>query len=172
MDDYTIPFYSLKEGNHEYEFEAGKKFFEHFENPDISGGSVKIKLNLHKKATFMELDFILDGFLTVTCDRCLDSFDYRFQAKESLYVRFGDKPEEQSDKVIIIPREESRFNIAQYIYEFSALSLPVRKVHPDNKNGQSGCNPEMLKKLEEHEAKENNTIDPRWETLLKVRNNN
>lgn len=169
MDEYMIPFYSLKEGIHNFSFEAGNKFFEHFDNPDIRGGNINVDLSFNKKSGFLELNFKIQGFLIVICDRCLENFKYSIITEETLYVRFGDEAEEETDNVIIIPREETRINVAQYIYEFSALSLPVQKIHPVI-NDISGCNKEMLKKLEEHQNKESENIDPRWEELLKLRN--
>jgi uncharacterized metal-binding protein YceD (DUF177 family) len=96
-------------------------------------------------------------------------FDYVVEAKEKLYVRFGDKFEELDDNIIVIPRNESKFNISQYIYEFVVLSIPYKKVHLEDGNNKSGCDSEMLKRLNEFKAEEkkisNNDIDPRWDKL-------
>ena len=67
--------------------------------------------------------------------------------------------------LIVIPREESRLNIAQYIYEFTALTLPVKKMHPMDANGNSGCNVEMIRKLNEHISNRKGDSDPRWDAL-------
>jgi uncharacterized metal-binding protein YceD (DUF177 family) len=53
------------------------------------------------------------------------------------------------------------------------MTIPIRRVHPLDKNGKIGCNPEMIKKLNElliDEEKEDNT-DPRWDELKKLMNN-
>lgn len=172
MDDYMIPYYGLSNGIHEFDFEAGDKFFEHFENADILGGKLEIHLILDKKPGFMELDLDMKGYLRVVCDRCLDDFDFSIRSDQKLFVRFGDISEEQSDNVIVIPREETRLNIAQYIYEFAALSLPVQKLHPEDAAGNTKCNKKMIGKLEQLKSRNENEIDPRWEALLKLKNNN
>jgi uncharacterized protein len=171
LDEYTIPYHGLSQGMHEYDFEVKKRFFEHFENPDIPGGEVSVSLKLNKKSAFMELDFQIIGYLSVVCDRCLEVFNKEVDLKEKLYIRFGDVEEEESENVIVLPREETRLNIAQYIYEFSALNLPVQRIHPEDKNGNPECNKEMLKKLDQFQAKEEEKVDPRWEALLKLKNN-
>jgi uncharacterized protein len=167
MDNYVIPIYGLKEGMHEYNFEVDAEFFESFENADISGGDLKVMVNLDKKSQFMKLDFHIRGTLRTTCDRCLDEFDFPLDIREKLFVRFGDESVEISDNVIVISREESRLSIAQYIYEFSALALPVKRMHPVDANGQSGCNSEMIRKLNEHLSSHKGETDPRWDALKK-----
>ena len=165
MDVYEIPIYGLKEGKHVYDFEAGAQFFENFENPDITGGDLKIMLVLDKKVQFLKLDFSIQGILRTICDRCLDELIFPVSINEELFVHFGEDMQEISDKVIVIPREESRLNISQYIYEFSALALPVRKTHPVDSNGNPGCNREMIDRINEHLSSRKNDTDPRWDAL-------
>lgn len=170
MDDYTIPFYGLKEGIHAYNFEIEDWFFEFFDNPDLPGGSLKVLLSLSRKASFLELEFNFKGYLTLVCDRCLDEFKYPVDFEQKLFVRFGDESEEQSDNVVVIPREEARLNVAQYIYEFAALNIPVKKVHPEDEEGNGTCNQEMIKKLDQHQGNSEEFIDPRWEALKNFKN--
>jgi uncharacterized protein len=150
LQDYNIPFSGLKEGMHEFLFTVDNSFFEYFENPDVHGGNLKVDISLTKKNSFMELVFSLRGTLRITCDRCLDEFDTVVDAKELLYVRFGEDYTELEDNVIIIPREDNRINVSQYIYEFAILNLPLKKVHPMGENGEPECNPEMLAILKKH----------------------
>ena len=173
MEDYLIPFYGLKEGVYEYDFSAGNDFFELFENPDIHGGNLDIRLFLNRKSQFLELTFRITGYLNISCDRCLDDFDHPIDTENMLYVRFGEENEEISDTVMVMSREETRLNIAQYIYEFAVLALPVQKIHPEDKHGNSGCNKEMLKKLKTFTRKETeNETDPRWDALNKLKSKN
>jgi uncharacterized metal-binding protein YceD (DUF177 family) len=182
MDNYVIPFHGLKEGLHEYKFEAKTPFFEFFDNPDVPDGDLDIELSLIRKSQFLELNFIIKGTLQVVCDRCLDEYDQEINTTNVFFIRFGDDFEEISDDVIIIPRDETRINIAQYIYEFAVLALPVRKIHPNKENGESGCDEDMIKKLNEHsgndsslideEAGDTINIDPRWEMLKKLKDLN
>lgn len=168
-EEFEIPLSGLKEGIHNYGFEISTGFFEHFNNPDLPGGKLDLNVILHKRPQFLELDFQFTGSLSLVCDRCLDSFDYEVDFTEKLFVRYGDDYEELDDNIIVIPRDESRLNIAQFIYEFAALSIPFKKVHPENQNGTTGCDPEMIKKLNELKAEEKHftkeNTDPRWDKL-------
>jgi uncharacterized protein len=169
IDEYLIPFHGLKEGIYDYEFDAGDDFFELFDNPDIKGGDLKVYLNLNRGARFLEFKFKITGHLQVTCDRCLENLNFQTDTENELIVRFGEEREEVSDSVLIISREETRFNVAQYIYEFAALSLPIKRIHPDKADGSSGCNKEMIEKLENLKPSEEDKIDPRWDALKKLK---
>jgi uncharacterized metal-binding protein YceD (DUF177 family) len=169
MDEFDIPIHGLKEGEYSYVFKIDTGFFEYFNNPDLIGGDLNLDLALVKKPQFFEFTFNFKGFVKVICDRCLEEFDFEIKLTEKLFVRYGSTYEELDDNIIIIPREESRFNIAQYIYEFTYLSIPYKKIHPDTKTGETGCNPEMIKKLHELRVKEDKQLkdnfDPRWDKL-------
>jgi len=62
--------------------------------------------------------------------------------------------------------------LQQHIYEFIHLALPIRRVHPDDKKGNSTCDPIMLKKLEELVIDEDVDNDPRWDELKRLMNDN
>ena len=58
-----------------------------------------------------------------------------------------------------------------FVYESIMLALPIQVLHPDDENGNSTCNPEILKIMNEHspDAKKEDEIDPRWEALKKLK---
>jgi uncharacterized metal-binding protein YceD (DUF177 family) len=90
-----------------------------------------------------------------------------------LFVKFGETNEEQTDEIIVLSFSEHEFDLKQYLYEYILLSLPYRKVHPNDKKGKSLCNKEMLKKLNEYVIRgDDQTIDPRWDNLKNLFLNN
>jgi uncharacterized metal-binding protein YceD (DUF177 family) len=74
---------------------------------------------------------------------------------------------EESEDVVVIPETEYQFDLSSYIYEFIHLALPVRLLHPDDEDGNSTCDPDMLRLLETL-APTGDTFDPRWEALKKL----
>jgi len=161
LDDYIIPFGGLSEGEYEFIFQAGNEFFEYYNNPDILGGNITINVSLLRKNSYLILNISVSGILKLICDRCLEEFNASIDTSGQIYVRFGEKPGELSDNVIVIPRTETRLNISQYIYEFSALEIPIQKVHPPDEKGNQTCNIEMVKLLEKY-SPENKEINPVW----------
>ena len=150
---------------HQFDFEIDDSFFELFENSEIKSGRLGVQLELEKNEKLMHLHFTFSGLVTVMCDRCLDDFEMPVNSSAQIIIKQGKYRHEETEEIDIIPESATEINVAQYIYEFISLSLPVKKVHPENKKGEALCNKTILKKLKEHESKKNNDIDPRWDQL-------
>lgn len=167
-DSYAIRISGLGEGNHDFSFELDRQFFVLFEHSEISNGKVHAKVILEKKPAVFSLHFILEGEVEVMCDRCLDSFMTGITATQSVFVKQGETPGVIEDDVLMIGRDDHEIKVGHYLYEFIMLALPYQKIHPDDSEGHSTCNPEMLKKLDAHRTKEpdsDKNIDPRWDAL-------
>jgi uncharacterized protein len=165
---YAIRISGLGEGDHIFSFELDRQFFALFEHSDICNGNVKATVTLEKKPGVISLHFCLEGEVEVICDRCLDNFMTGVSSTHSIFVKTGETPGEVDEDVLIIGKDEHEIEVSQYMYEFIILALPYQRIHPDDDNGKSLCNPEMLKKLDDHRAKERDskeTTDPRWDAL-------
>jgi uncharacterized protein len=160
---YTIPFAGMAMGNHQFEYEIGDQFFELFENSVIEHANVHVSLQFHRSETLLALNFSLHGNIRQLCDRCLEPFEFEVSSNEQLLVRFGSEAREESDNIIVISHSDQNINVAQHIYDYLSLALPMRVVHPENENGESTCDPEFLKNIERDS--ENPTEDPRWDIL-------
>lgn len=172
---YDIEFKGLGEGLHEFEFQIDDLFFEYFKESPVESGKVVIKVILEKRSSFLKLHFKLKGRIELMCDRCLDNYLQKIKLKTELFVKFGEKEFEEGENVIWVLPEEHQLNLAQLIYEFTILSIPLRHVHPKNNDGNRDCNREMLKKLKDHmhsEQGDETPVDPRWDALTKFGNNN
>lgn len=176
LSKYRIVYQGLSVGLHEFDFEIDDLFFESLEYSDIKKGGLKAKVYLNKKSTFLELDFKIDGYVELICDRCLDEYKQPVNYEGKLYVKFSEKEDELADDVICLLPTDHELDISHYIYESINLSIPLKRVHPDDGEGNVTCNPEMLEKLENYKTGKpaDDDIDSRWEDLrnLKVNNNN
>jgi len=165
---FLIPVKGLEPGEHHYDFVVEDTFFEQYAFQDIHHGKVTLSLDIEKESRLMLLLFHFDGNLQLVCDRCLDTYTQPLQGDFRLVVKYGEKKEDISDELATIPYEDSYFDIAQYVYEFILLLLPMKRIHPEDENGNSACNVEMLRKLEDFDE---NKTDPRWDVLkgLKIK---
>jgi uncharacterized metal-binding protein YceD (DUF177 family) len=173
---YNIEFKGLKEGLHEYEFEINNKFFEHFNEGLVENGEVTVKVKLEKRSAFLKLYLEISGWLELTCDRCLENYQQDIELETELFVKYGEEKEfDEGDNVIWVLPEEHYISLAQTIYEYVVLSIPLRHVHP-NETGENSCNREMLNRLENithvENEEEEQEIDPRWAALKNLKNNN
>ncbi len=164
---FLISFGGLKLGNHHFDFEINERFFEEFEFSDYKKGTLNVKVEMEKQERMLVLTFLISGFVEVVCDRCLDVFPQELEGRHQLFVKFGSESLEESEDVIVLPQNESRFDVMHYIYEYITLSVPIRHVHPDDGLSGNACDPVVLKKLEE--LKRTETRDPRWDALRKLK---
>jgi uncharacterized protein len=166
-DSYAVRISGLADGNHDFLFELDRQFFASFEPSEVGTGNVKAKVTLEKKPGVLTLHFSLAGKVEVICDRCLEPFLAEVRTSQTVFVKMGETPGEIEDDVIMIHKDDHEIQVGQLIYEFIVLALPYRRIHPENAGGVPACNPEMIRKLEEHTGSgvTGEQYDPRWDAL-------
>lgn len=155
---YAISFKGLSLGSHAFDWTIDGSFFTLYEMSEISDACIDVQLTLVKHTRFLELKFVFDGWAELSCDRCLDPLKVDLASEAQMYVKFGEQAgEDDSDDndVVILSYDEDQLNVAQYLYEYAHLSLPMRRVHPVDDKGCSTCNAEMIRKLEQYLVEEN-----------------
>jgi len=169
---YTIMLSGLKEGHNSIDFEIGKEFFEQFEESEVKEGSLVANIELDKRSSHLDLVMRISGSVRLCCDRCLEMLSQPVLCENRLLIKFGKSLEDTDPDILSVPSEENELDIKQHLYEYIYLAIPIKRVHPDDENGISTCDPVMLKKLKEHLVEKDNNIDPRWEELKKLMNDN
>ena len=165
---YKIEFAGLKIGNHQFNFNVDKKFFDRFNFSDFNDVSVNIDIDLIKKSTLLELEFVLKGVVNVNCDLTNEPFDFEIKHETSLVVKFGQEFNDEDDEILVLPHGEYKLYVDQYIFELIVLSLPRKRIHPGVEDGS--LKSEILEILEKLKPKENsNLADPRWDQLKSLK---
>lgn len=171
-----------------FEYQLDNDFFKKIDGTEVQKGKLNVLLTVKTSAYTYEFTFAINGVVQVPCDRCLDDVEVPVETEEKLFVKLGKEYTEESDNVIVIPEEEGEINVAWFIYEFIALSIPMKHVHAPGK-----CNKTVSSKLRKHIAKsdedeegtgiefeggedvpDDNIVetDPRWDELKKFTDNN
>ena len=170
--EYIIQFVGLSVGSHLYEFNISDKFFESLDYSEIKQGDIQVKLTLLKQSSMMILQFEIGGTVKINCDRCTAEYDLPIQGDYKLIVKVGgSETGNEDDDIITIAANEHELDLSQYLYEYIALSLPIKRAHPDNDEGEATCDKEMIKKLKDfliEEEKKENLNDPRWDDLKNI----
>ena len=119
-----------------YEFD---EFMEEF-NADIFAD-----LELKSLGQFIEVSGTIQGKLKLTCDRCLNEFDYELDikinetfAKQSLQDEYSSEFELQGGQFVIDLNGEKEIDIYDLLYQSVILALPNKKVCGIN------CNEDMF----------------------------
>jgi uncharacterized metal-binding protein YceD (DUF177 family) len=159
LKTFNINFVGLKEGKHQFDFHLDKNFLENFEDSLVEDMNVDAVLILDKHNNLLELHFSWKGTIAAVCDICNEDFDMPIEGKENIVVKFVHEMPDDLDEpeVIYLQQGESSINIAVPIYEAVMLQIPIRKVHPEDENGNMTCDPEVLKYLEDNKGDVNAT---------------
>jgi uncharacterized metal-binding protein YceD (DUF177 family) len=178
LSKYNIDIYGLEDKQYGYDMESGDAFFEELEQDLIEHGHFKTHVVLSKSATMLQLHFYTEGSVQLLCDRTLEPFEEPIRTDDRIILKFGDRDEELTDEIEIINRNTNRINIAKYVFEFIALSLPFKKLHPSLRTEEEAddSDDDEVILIYSSEDKEDNgdsdseeKIDPRWEALKKLK---
>ena len=127
-----------------YEFD---EFMEEF-NADIFAD-----LELKSLGQFIEVSGTIQGKLKLTCDRCLNEFDYDLDikinetfAKQSLQDEYSSEFELQGGQFVIDLNGEKEIDIYDLLYQSVILALPNKKVCGIN------CNEDMFMSDDDYQA--------------------
>ena len=161
LREYNIDIFKLSNTTHEYSFVVENAFFECFENSLIEKGNAKIEVILTKSETLISTQFQIKGEIELICDRSLEPFNQEIESTNNMLFKFGDTWEELSDEIVVIPRDQQRLNVSQFIYEFICLNIPMKKIHPKLRDQ----NDVGIIYSSKEEIEENKNNDPRWDKL-------
>jgi uncharacterized protein len=174
---FDIDIYRLSNRKHDYEYDLESSFFADFDNSIVETGKLKAKVVLDKSETLILANFLIDGYVELTCDRSLEKFDYPIKLNKNLIFKFAEEFGELSDEILTIPKDTQKLNMAQYIFEFINLAIPMKKLHPkyvkdDEHEDAEGVLIYSTKTNTESEEEDNSgETDPRWNILNNLKKN-
>ncbi len=146
-DKFIIPLNGLAAGKNEFRWQAGKEFFEAFENTEILDAELDVTVIVEKSGRYFGVDCEIDGSVTVTCDRCLEDLELPVEADVMLSVKFGNEEasedhQEGEREIVFVPEGDAEFDMSQIIYDYVCLALPMQRHHEEGE-----CDPETMKYL-------------------------
>jgi DUF177 domain-containing protein len=173
--EFEIAFVGLTPGVHEFYYRITDKFFDAYPAQDFRHCETNIKLSLDKKNGFMLLKFEIGGKIEITCDRCgsnilpLDLWD-----EFNVLVKLVEEPDimneqEEDPDVYYIARGESHLKVADWIFEFINLSIPIQRMCKEENIGGPYCNKEVLDMLKKLSVEKNKPENPVWKGLEKFK---
>lgn len=169
---FDLPIARLSLKTHQFAFELGRAFFEEFDPKGefISDGNLHADVTLIKTERVITINSHIAGTVRLTCDRSLDEFDHPVDVDHQLLVRYGDEPKELDDDVLQITPDTLTLNIAQHLYDYIGLALPMKKLHPRFQN-EADDDPDAETKLifstrpQGDNPDDDEPADPRWAAL-------
>ena len=173
LQDFAIDIYKLTNKVYTYQYAIDESFFAHFEGNQLEKGKLTANVTLDKQETLIIARFVIDGALTLVCDRSLEEFDYPLRTAQTLVYQYGEEEEELTDEIIVITRHTQQINVAQPIYEFVALAVPMKRLHPKYADDdQPFVEGEIVFSSQSEPGSDvaaETIADPRWEALKKLK---
>ena len=145
LEPLKIDLNGLKEGETTFEYDLDDAYFEAVDAPEVRRGNVHVDLVVNRTGGVYSLDFHTET------------------------ARLGEEYSEDDD-LVTVDKDEALLDVSWFVYEFIALSIPIKHVHAPGK-----CNPAMIKVLEEHSAARSSdgggegAVDSRWSELEKLK---
>ncbi len=150
LSAYALPIRGLKNGEHSFVFKIDKDFFEAFENTEFENPTFDVKLKLDKHDSFFELFFDLSGTVGTMCDKCTASIRLPVSCKDELKVKYTEQNVVEDADIVFISPDTTVFNVAQFIFEFIVLAIPIYRVYDCQSQEVKPCDFAALKALEAH----------------------
>lgn len=165
LDSYKVNLKDVSADTSAYDWHVDDAFFSAVQGPEITNGSLDVELDVRRRAEAYELTFHIRGQVAVPCDRCLEPVEIPIEADYVLKAKLGEEYEDDGE-IVTVPYEDGIINVAWHIYEIAALEIPLRHVHPEGQCVRD------FEESEEEDAQEQTSIDPRWNELRKILDNN
>lgn len=175
LKEYEINIAKLSNKTHQYEFDMDDSFFDLFSGEIIHGGKLHADVELDKTETLLTLHFDIKGTVRLTCDRSLEEFDQPVDVQETFRMKFGPEDKELDEDLWMIASDTQQINVAQHLYDYIGLSLPMKKLHPRFLAEEDEDSDEDIliysskssgdADNDSEDGDDDDDIDPRWDAL-------
>ena len=146
---YDLPLNGIPAGKSEFAWKADKKFFESYGNTEILDADLRVEAVVEKSGRYIGVDCQIEGSVTTLCDRCLEELQLPVSETVLLSVKFDSEPEpgesdmmEGDREIVYLDASDAVLDMAQIIYDYTCLALPLHRVHPDGE-----CNADTVRYL-------------------------
>ena len=130
LNTFKIDIFRLENKQYMHEFEGNNDFFEALDQNLIQKGHFNATVALSKNETMIQMIYKISGSVELTCDRSLDLFDFPVDITQKMILKFSDHNEEITEELMLIDRNAQYINVAQDIFDFIGLQIPIKKLHP------------------------------------------
>ncbi len=112
-------------------YELNDGFWKLFEGSLIENGCLTAHVSVNKLSGGFNLLLEIQGYVALVCDRSLKPFHYPIHINKEVVFKIGGETKELSEDLYVIHEQTTSINIAQHLYDFICLAVPMKKIHPD-----------------------------------------
>jgi uncharacterized metal-binding protein YceD (DUF177 family) len=111
-------------------YELDSDFFKLFEGSLLEPGKLDVQIKLDKTPRHIQLYFSIQGYVELSCDRTLEKFNYPLNIEQVVHFKIGEENKELDVNLYMLDRQASSIELAQHIYDFVTLAIPMKWLHP------------------------------------------
>ncbi|MCI0515221.1 DUF177 domain-containing protein [candidate division KSB1 bacterium] len=168
MDDLKLKISHLADGVHEFHLQVAPSVCG-LEEHEYFHDAINVDISLQKFQQNFVIDVKLSTQLQLVCDRCLIEFNYPVDTRERLTYSFDKELAGTDEEIKILDLKAYYVDLAEDVRDFLLLALPSKMLCSKKCAGIcAGCGIDL--NVETCRC-EKNTIDPRWNTLKDLLNN-
>lgn len=167
----TLPF-----GSQAINYHVEGDFFNEAESADIVAACIDVTALVNRKEeNYFEFSFRCTGTVTIPCDRCLAPMTLEVDTTYAVSAtQQGDVLDDSGDGQLFVPESWHELDVAPIIRDTVLLSIPLTHTHAPGE-----CDPIVMEKLRQlevdghtHEGDDDvsQPVDPRWDALRKIKN--
>lgn len=153
LREYAIAVSGLKDGQHVFHYEIDWRFFAHFDESQIQQGRFDVDVQIDKQPDHWLVTFDITGAMDTDCDRCMAPISLPVEGRHHIIVQYHEEDTTEMDEtdsdLIYVPRDIHSWNVAELIYEFVQLSIPVKRVYACREDERPPCDEDALQRLSE-----------------------
>lgn len=134
----------------------------------------QIDLSFFKTPQFIRVNFTIDVDVELICDRSLDPFTHSIEDDYEVVfkVEVEEEREDEEGAVRRFDFSSNMFSIKDEVRDTILLNIPIKKLHPKFIDEEGKTKDYETKKFGDVDTYSNEeSIDPRWEKLKKLKNN-
>ena len=168
MQDYNINLNSITKESKFYSFIIRDDFFKAFESSEVTKANIDIVINAKKEYKKYILNIKLTGVIkNILCDLCTEELNIPVKNSTAIILQESKEQLESSDEIIYILPHQNTINLKSLFFEIITLSIPNKRIHINDQEGNSECNNDMLELIEKYMQKEV-VYDERWKKLNEI----
>lgn len=170
MSKYKIKLNGLKDGSYINSFRIRGEFFETLNSSEIKLVDIDIDTMLKVENRRYNLEIKSNGIVKdIPCDICTEKINIPISSKINYIIKKGIEKNLEDENVIFVDEKDKELILDSILYEMIVLAFPTKRQHQLNAINDEECNKEMVNLINKYSVKENNSIDPRWEALKKLK---
>lgn len=139
----------------------------------FKGGNIEI--DFYRALHFIRVDFRVHADVEIQCDRSLDYFVKPMDAEYEVVFKVDVKEETEDEKGAVrrFNFSSNTLSIREEVRDTILLQIPIKKLHPrflDEEGNPKEFESKIFGSTDSDGEMEEETIDPRWEELKKLKN--